>query len=101
MVAKNPEKWRAITPWVTITNLFVSFCVGIIGFFLIRTLDQLEKSITKQSDRIDQIVSDMNKSNRENDRQYSQLKYQCCSEIKNYSNSDISYNTNNKDADSN
>lgn len=93
MVVKNPEEWRAITPWVTITNLFISICVAIIGFFLIRTLDGLDKSITKQSDRIDQIVADATKTDRENDQRYSQLKYQCCSELKNYAESNVSHST--------
>lgn len=97
MVVKNPEQWRAITPWVTITNLFVSMCVGIVGFFLVRTLDTLEKSISKQSERMDQFVSDMNKSDRENDKRYSQLRYQCCSELKNNFDGQVSYSAGSKD----
>lgn len=91
MVVKNPEQWRAITPWVTITNLFVSACVAIIGFFLIRTLDQLETAITAQTARIDQIVADSHKKDIGDEQRYSQLRYQCCSEIKNYPESNISY----------
>lgn len=91
MVVKNPEQWRAITPWVTITNLFVSALVAIIGFFLIRTLDQLEGAITAQTSRIDQIVSDSHKKDVEDEQRYSQLRYQCCSEMKNYSESDVNH----------
>lgn len=91
MVVKNPEQWRAITPWVTITNLFVSALVAIIGFFLIRTLDQLEGAIVTQTGRIDQIVVDSHKKDVEDEQRYSQLRYQCCSEIKNYSDSNIEH----------
>lgn len=80
MVLKNPEQWRAITPWVTITNLFVSGCVVIIGFFVNRTLDQVENAITKQTTRIDEIVSNSHAKDIQEEKRYSQIRYQCCPE---------------------
>lgn len=60
---KSPEDWRLITPILAFVGpLMVTILVSTLGFFMLRTLVQIDESIRKQSDKFDSFVQDSHRN---------------------------------------
>lgn len=74
MVVTKPESWRWLTPIFGVLNFFGIMIVGIIGFFLVRTIDQFDKHL----DRIDIKFDQQAMTNQKLDHQITLVQGQCC-----------------------
>lgn len=60
---KAPEDWRLITPILAFVGpLMVTILVSTLGFFMLRTLNQIDDSIRKQSEKLDAFVQDSHRN---------------------------------------
>lgn len=77
MVTK-PEHWRVITPLLGIAN-FLGICiVGIVSYFMIRTVDQFDKHL----DKIDTKFESQTAVNERLDHRLTLIQGQCCKKSK-------------------
>lgn len=47
MVVRNPEQWRWLTPMFGVLNFTGTIFIGVIGYFLIRTVDQFDHHLER------------------------------------------------------
>lgn len=74
MVSTRPNQWRMITPILSFCN-FLGICiVGIIGWFMVRTIDQFDKHL----DRIEVKWERQNEINQSQDHRITLIQATCC-----------------------
>ncbi len=74
MTVRNPETWRWLTPIFSVLNFTGVLFVGIIGWFLIRTVDQFDHHLNT----IDSKFEQQTQINTSVAQQLAFIKGRCC-----------------------
>lgn len=74
MVGTKPEHWRVLTPIFGVLNFLGVLVVGIVGWFLIRTVEQFDKHL----ESIDAKFEAQNKTNFNFEHRITLIQGQCC-----------------------
>jgi len=78
MTARQIEHSRIITPIGVVFNSVISLMVAVIGFFLIHTLDSIDKKFDVLTKKIDEQQYELVVSKQRTDDKFAEIYRTCC-----------------------
>lgn len=74
MVGQKPEHWRILTPIFGVLNFIGMLGLGVVGWFIVRTVDQFDHHLEKLDSRLESQTA----INTDFERRISLMQGQCC-----------------------